>query len=231
MMLSAPRQAVLLAGGVAFRSTDGMDEDWRPVVGYEGRYEVSDLGRVRSVEHRDRRGVRRPGIILRLQRDSDGYRIAGLSRDGRVRSRKVARLVLAAFVGSAPERAEACHNNGDRQDNRLENLRWDSTKANAADRDRHGRTARGARSAVAKLTPARARFVRDLIWFGATRASAARVVGLNWSTVARLASGRTWTHEAWPEPDESVRPIAERISSADSRRRAAVRSLRGGPSQ
>lgn len=105
-------------------------ERWLPVPGWEGLYEVSDLGRVRSLDRPN--GLR--GRVRVLSVGSHGYLDVGLCDGGVRRTRLVHRLVLEAFVGPCPEGQEACHADSDRTNNRLSNLRWDTTKANAADR-------------------------------------------------------------------------------------------------
>lgn len=68
-----------------------------------------------------------------------GYWMARLSSCSRKRSFQLHRLVLSVFVGTCPDGLQACHNNGDRVDNRIFNLRWDTPKSNYEDRGRHGR--------------------------------------------------------------------------------------------
>jgi hypothetical protein len=105
-----------------------INEEWRPIPGYQGRYEVSDRGRVMSHQRQTPR-------LLKSFVHRDGYPCVNL---GRGNQRYVHRLVLEAFVGSAPEGMEACHDNGDRADCRLANLRWDHHSGNMLDKVRHG---------------------------------------------------------------------------------------------
>lgn len=118
------------------------NEQWLPVVGWEGFYEVSDLGRIRSVARIVIRsdGRKRTVYAKDLQPHTTryGYRVAGLYRGNKGTNAPVHRLVLEAFVGPCPDGMEACHGNGVRDDNRLENLRWDTRKANVADMLNHG---------------------------------------------------------------------------------------------
>lgn len=113
-------------------------EQWRPVVGYEGHYEVSDEGRVRSLARIDPRGhrVRAKGIGRRPH--PRGYLQVTLTKHGVCRTHKVHRLVLEGFVGPCPEGMESCHGNGVRSDNRAMNLRWGTPQDNADDRMSHG---------------------------------------------------------------------------------------------
>lgn len=117
------------------------NEEWRAVVGFEGRYEVSNIGRVRSVDtvvYAGRGRTRRArGRVLSLYY-GDRYPKANLKVNGKQRNSYVHILVAAAFLGPCPEGMEVCHNNGDRLDNRPENLRYDTHSANMLDRREHG---------------------------------------------------------------------------------------------
>lgn len=105
-----------------------MLEQWKSIPGYEGLYEVSNLGNVRS-----------PRRILRQQPISKWakYQKVSLFRDRTLKTFAVHRLVMITFVGPRPDGMETCHNNGDPTDNRLANLRYDTPSSNIADRIRH----------------------------------------------------------------------------------------------
>lgn len=118
------------------QSTDS--ELWKPVVGYEGYYEVSDHGRVRSLDRMDRRGYVRPGRMMKLVSRETGHLWVGLCVSRQVKKRYVHALVLEAFVGLAPDGHVTCHNDGDEKNNRLSNLRWDTQRSNVQDEVRHG---------------------------------------------------------------------------------------------
>lgn len=113
---------------------------WRAVVGLEGRYEVSEDGRVRNAQ---------TGLVLRPRLDTDGYLL--VTRVGL----KVHRLVLEAFVGPAPLGApEVDHINRQRADNRLENLRWVSRSTNLRNTAvRNGSGLRGVRYRAGRASP------------------------------------------------------------------------------
>ncbi|MCC2030629.1 NUMOD4 motif-containing HNH endonuclease [Microbacterium allomyrinae] len=113
-------------------------EEWRAVVGYEGVYEVSDHGRVRSLNRLDSRGRRRRGQMLRPATHKEGYRHVSLRRDGVAKTRKVHLLVLAAFVGPRPIGLVGCHRDGDPGNNEVRNLRWDTQRSNVLDSVKHG---------------------------------------------------------------------------------------------
>jgi hypothetical protein len=109
-------------------------EQWKDVPGYEGRYQVSDLGRVRSLDHRVRlvcHGVETtrlsPGRLLKPGRSRSGHVSVAI---GKGNSRLVHQLVLEAFVGPRPKGAESLHLNHDPKDNRLSNLRYGTRSEN-----------------------------------------------------------------------------------------------------
>jgi len=119
------------------------NEQWLPVVGYEGIYEVSDQGRVRSLDRvlHYSNGQRRtfPGKSLKHYLLRGRYPTVRLRCNGQTRTRYVHHLVLEAFVGLRPEGTEACHANDIPNDNRLVNLRWDTKSANVQDQIKNGR--------------------------------------------------------------------------------------------
>jgi hypothetical protein len=112
-------------------------EHWRAVPGYEGMYEVSDQGRVKSLERLD--AVGRP-VRERVLRAwfSLGYEWVTFTLRGRQSKFAIHRLVMAAFVGPLPDGMHTRHLNGIKTDNRLENLKYGTPSENAYDRTAHG---------------------------------------------------------------------------------------------
>lgn len=121
-----------------------MRERWLPIPGYEGNYEVSDRGNVRSVDRirigTDGIAQKRRGQILRGTIGArDGYRCVNLrTGGGNGRVTPIHRLVLLAFVGPLPPGMVSRHLNGNPTDNRLENLKYGTQSENMHDRVRHG---------------------------------------------------------------------------------------------
>lgn len=173
------------------------NEEWRAVAGYEGFYEVSNLGRVRSVGRHVRGSASgstqwRPGKIRSCSIDhtSTGYRYVSLSRLGVVKKCNVHVLVLEAFVSARPSaNHEACHNDGDRANAALSNLRWDTASGNKADELRHGTRLIGEMANNAKLTTETALWALE-----STQSSieAARALGVASSTVRAVRLGQNW---------------------------------------
>ncbi len=165
-------------------------EEWRPVVGHEGIYEVSDQGRVRSVSRivATTRGPRRRAGRMKRQHLSPG----GYWRTSIVDSTVcVHALVAAAFLGARPAGHQVCHNNGVSADNRVENLRYDTPAGNAADTARHGRL-KGTKNGQAKLTEEHVRRARQMRAAGKTLAAIGDIFGVHESTIHDACSGRGW---------------------------------------
>lgn len=98
-------------------------EEWRDVVGFEGRYKVSNLGRVRSYHGGKVR-------YLKSHKDKGGYMSIALFKNGKIKNFFVHRLVYTSFVGEIPEGRQIDHVNTVRDDNRIENLRVVSPREN-----------------------------------------------------------------------------------------------------
>jgi hypothetical protein len=161
-------------------------ERWRPVVGWEGLYEVSDQGRVRSL---------RAGRLLTLCVGSSGYQQVGLSRSGRVSTQAVHRLVAAAFLGPRPKGAVTLHGPAGRLDNRVCNLSYGTTAKNQGpDRLRDGTLPRGTRNGRAKLTKDDVRAIRGASAAGASQRKLARLHGVSHAVIGRIVRRESW---AW----------------------------------
>lgn len=118
-------------------------EEWRAVVGYEGLYEVSSLGNVRSLDrYVPCRGgklrLHRGKVLARLWAPKVGRHLIDLYSEGVRCMRPIGTLVAEAFIGPRPPGYELCHNNGDSSNDSVGNLRWDTRAENMRDRVRHG---------------------------------------------------------------------------------------------
>jgi hypothetical protein len=104
-------------------------------------------------------------------------------------------LVLTSFRGPCPEGMEACHNDGNPLNNHVSNLRWDTRKANAEDRVRHGRQLRGSAMSNAKLTEEIVKEIRNLYSSGsASKRALARMFGIGQTHVRRILDNEAWNH-------------------------------------
>ena len=174
-----------------------MKEEWRPIPDFEGLYEVSDQGRVRSLA-RSGRYHRKSDRILSPSRLPAGY--LSLLLCDKVRGLEVRRyvhdLVLTVFIGPRPAGTEACHfPNRDPSDCRAVNLRWDTRRNNHADKRAHGTDARGEKHPHAKLSERdviRMRKLRNNTGLAFHRIAAK--FGVTTMTAFRACSGQCWGH-------------------------------------
>ncbi len=191
------------------------DEAWRPVLGYEDWYSVSNLGRVRrEAASSSTVGGNNtwPGKVLKPLKTSSGYLRVGLRKGTPLQMKKIHHLVLEAFNGPRPHGHEANHKNGCKTDNRLENLEWSTRLDNVAHAirtglfptgNRHGTRTRprdghpfsqGESNLNAVLTLPSIAAIRRLARSGTTQKELASVYGVGKSAIQKVLSGKTW---AW----------------------------------
>lgn len=166
-------------------------EEWRDVPGYEGAYQVSNLGQVRSLAREVRRGAYPmwvPGRVLRPGRSSNGYLTVCLSGE----SLPVQWLVAAAFIGPRPTGLYVCHRDGSRQNNAYGNLYYGSALENAADKTAHGTLLRGEANG-GKLSPEHVREIRSMHRVESQSSLAARF-GVSPAAIQAIHDGRTYRH-------------------------------------
>ena len=164
-----------------------MREEWRDVRNYEGHYQVSSAGKVRS--------LKRGGRLLALFVSDSGYVQLNLYRDGLVRHHYVHRLVAEAFIGVIPPMMEINHKDGCKQNNNVANLEIVTAKQNNEHARMMGLTppAWGEKCRLSKLTANEVREIRKLK--GALPGSrVATRFGVCVGTVYQIWSGRTWRH-------------------------------------
>lgn len=171
------------------------EERWLPVLGFEGLYSISSSGRLRSEPRvvMRRNGVLQtiPGKLKAAVVGKHGYLRYGLNKHGANRPRFAHRLVLDAFVGPAPAGCVCCHNDGNPGNANLNNLRWDTMKANSQDAIRHGSIARGERIGIAKLT---ADQVLEIRADKRPNTEISRHYGIDKGHVSHIKARHVWAH-------------------------------------
>lgn len=177
-------------------------ERWLPVVGHEGAYEVSDLGRIWSIP-REVGGPYGPrfarGRMRSLVTDHYGYRGVTL---GHAAKAKVHVLVARAFLGDPPGSIgtrdgnyQVNHINGDKADNRLVNLEWTTRQENTDHAAATGLTARGGAKPNSLLSPAAVREIRRLRTEDRLDYAALGTrYGVSKGTIGKVLRGETWAH-------------------------------------
>lgn len=183
----------------------GNIEEWRPVPGYEGVYEVSNMGRVRrsggaAKMGRGHGGGARVGRVLRLQRGLDGYYRVQLWKGGNYQNYLIHRLVAVAFLGPVPDGYEVNHKSGDKSQNQAVNLEYATRPENNLHAYRHGLRVnnlqfKGENHRNAKLTKKQVQEIREQYrpssrFFGSV--ALGRKYGVDHTTILDIVNLKIW---------------------------------------
>jgi len=169
-----------------------MTETWKPVVGYEGLYEVSDRGRVRGVDRVEQCGPRlrrRSGVLLKTFVTPNGYESVHLSKNGLSSPKSIHSLVASAFLGPRPNNSVVRHMDGDQSNNSVSNLAYGTQSENLRDWPRYG-----GRSANQKLTIPQVREIRARLERGETLRAIAKDYGVAHGAINAIKQGRTFSY-------------------------------------
>lgn len=175
-----------------------MSENWKPIPGWEGFYEASDLGQIRRCARHARLGYRPVFLkasVLKQGVDDENRAVVTLSREGKHTYHRVARLVAAAFFGLAPEgKPQVAHLDGDPSNSRLSNLKYVDQKENEAHKLIHGRRPLGERHWLARHTHAQVLEARRLRALGWKYIDIAEKLGFTSKKSVRYAVKVGWKH-------------------------------------
>ena len=160
-------------------------EEWRDVVGWEGLYQVSNQGKVRSVTRGRNTYI---GRCLSAATTTKGYHRVTLSLNGVDKKAHVHRLVAEAFIGLRPDGYEVNHRNGNKTDNRPSNLQYVTPSENI----RHSIDVLG--NGPAKLSDDQVLQIRRLLKTGVTMKEIGHIFGVTSSTIRAISIGKTWRH-------------------------------------
>ncbi len=126
--------------------------------------------------------------------NQDGYIVITLTLSGFRFHFLVHRLILLTFIGPCPEGLEACHDNGIPDDNRLENLRYDTHRSNIHDKFKHGTVHRGEQIVQSKLTEIEVVRIKRLSELGVPGSVLAEAFGVQRPQICRILKGERWSH-------------------------------------
>ena len=170
-----------------------MQEQWKDIPGYEGRYQASTLGRIRSVSHKVRIGKSRLGkecyrtmrgrVLKPGQYCKSGHISVVLGH--KAAGTPVHQLIMLTFVGSPPIGTEILHINGVPTDNQLSNLRYGTRTENILDVYRQGGVWR-------KLSIEDVEAIRFSIFCGMKGSALAEIYGVSQTTISAMKRGRTF---------------------------------------
>lgn len=173
------------------------DEEWKPIEGTDGNYEVSNMGNVRSRlkpgNHRNKIGNPRN---LKLRVGSAGYFDVSLplGDDGKYVTKRVHGLVAQAFLGKRPEGYETAHLNGVKTDNRADNLKYVTPRENEAHKETHGTAPIGEANGQSKLLGWQVEIMKYLVSKGVPQAKIVDLFEVSRDTVSSIIIGESWSH-------------------------------------
>lgn len=164
-----------------------LEENWKPVAtpGYETHYEVSDLGSVRNAKTKR---------VLKPGNHPMGYLSLVFCVANKRKTVTVHSVVLEAFVGPRPSRAESRHLDGNRKNNVLSNLAWGTPSENTEDKRRHGTMLFGEDNGATKLTSAQVQEIVRRYNAGESQRALASVFGVKQPQISRIVTGKRWEH-------------------------------------
>ena len=176
---------------------------FRPVPGFEGLYEVSSLGRVRSVDRLVERRNRwktpykafYPGIELKQKPDKYGYSTVCIFHNGQRKYVGVHRLVASAFIPNPKGLPQVNHKNCNKRDNSATNLEWATPLENVHHAIEHHlqRYAKGERMPQSRLTERKVKRIKKLLSKGTmTQAAIAREFQVSNNAINHISKGHTW---------------------------------------
>lgn len=164
-----------------------MPEEWCPVVGYEGYYQVSNKGRVRNAKT-----LR----VLKTWINNGGAHMVTFSVNKKRKSFTISRLVAAAFIGPCPENLIVLHGKKGRNYHGVDNLSYGTYKQNnGADRIRDKTLLKGEHHGCAKLNEMQVRVIRRLLESKTmTQKEISGIFHVNSTTIGCIKRGTTWQH-------------------------------------
>jgi hypothetical protein len=182
------------------RSSTGSCEEFKDIPGWEGYYQVSNLGVVRSLNRTvvsvTGKVYNRKSKIMPQHTNEDGYKIVYLSRNGRDITMGVHRAMGLAFIPNPKNKPMINHLNSNRADNRLDNLEWCTNAENIQHSFDMGISSnKGEKHPRAVLTMGKVRAIREELAKGKTPLQVANLLGVKRRNVYAVRDRQNWNYD------------------------------------
>jgi len=165
-----------------------MKEIWKDIPDYEGLYQASNLGKIKSLINNK---------ILKPIIDNKKYRYVFLYNHGKSKKYRVHRIILITFISNCPEGMECRHLDGNPENNKLENLKWGTSKENSKDRKIHGNWSngnrQGSRNPMSKLNEIQVKIIKYLLKTNILKQKEiAKVFGVKDTIISQIKHNKRW---------------------------------------
>ena len=173
-------------------------EVWKDIPGFDGHYEVSNEGRVRSKKRVVIRANSSPlsvqERILKPVVGNHGYEVVQLSLNGLAKPHTVHSLVALAFIGPRPPGHDVCHADGGRRNNLVTNLRYGTRLENVHDAQRHGTHIKGEKVGNSRLNRRQVEEIKRRAIDGESVMCLATEFAISHTHVIGIRDGKRWKH-------------------------------------
>lgn len=177
-----------------------MKEVFRPVKGFEGFYEISNKGRVKTL-YTSSQGKRGGGDFLKERTTRQGYKFYQLNKSGKKSTVLTHRLIAQAFIENPEGKNEINHIDGNKANNNLDNLEWCTRKENIKHAFETGLNVgrKGEKNFLSKLTYEKVKEIKELLTEGNMSAKdIGKKYGVSQSCITNINLGHTWKGVEWP---------------------------------
>lgn len=191
--LPTSAQYKIMAFSISLHIFANMKEKWKSIIGYEGLYEVSTFGNIKSLVKKGNniQKIRKQGLDI-----STGYATVQLNKNGTPLTKRVHRLVAEAFLDKPSPKHIVNHKDGNKKNNRLDNLEWVTYSENTFHSFRTGLQKKifGNENYITKIKNEDVVKIRELIKLGFTNKDIASKFNVNPSQISRIKTGERRSH-------------------------------------
>jgi hypothetical protein len=174
------------------------DAEFKEIEGYEGHYAVSSCGIVislaRVVQRVNGRPLNKRSRVLKQVTSPNGYRMVTFSKDDVRKTFTVHSLVAQAWIGRRETGMQVCHNDGDKMNNHVSNLRYGTGVENSQDRHKHGTAFKGENHPKSKLSERQILKIKSRLKEGHKQRDVATEFRVSKSLIWAINTGRAWAH-------------------------------------